>query len=203
MSLKTYFTLAVLAVAPLAFAESQTFDFKDAKGVNNAAFSCDAPLESLSGVATGISGKVTYDPANPDTVAGKLVVETKSMHVGNPMQQEHMLGSQWLDAPKYPEITFEAKGLKNAKKDGDSVSGEVTGTFTLKGIAKEMTIPVKITYLKDKLQARLPSMHGDLLVIRSEFSIKRSDFDINPGKFEDKVSNDIQLRLSIAGACPK
>ena len=36
---------------------------------------------------------------------------------------------------------------------------------------------------------RVPNMNGDLLVIRSNFSIKRSDFGIMPGQMEEKVSD--------------
>ena len=44
---------------------------------------------------------------------------------------------------------------------------------------------------------------GDLLVIRANFSIKRSDFGIMPGQMEEKVSDAIELTLSIAGASPR
>ena len=64
-------------------------------------------------------------------------------------------------------------------------------------------MPVKLTYLKDKLGARVPNAQGDLLVVRSSFSIKRSDFGLNPGQMEDKVANAIELTLSIAGASRK
>jgi hypothetical protein len=57
--------------------------------------------------------------------------------------------------------------------------------------------------MKDKLGDRVPNQKGDLLVIRVSFSIKRYDFNINPGQYEDKVSNEIELTLSIAGASPK
>jgi hypothetical protein len=46
-------------------------------------------------------------------------------------------------------------------------------------------------------------MKGDLLVIRSNFSINRSDFNIQPHQMESKVSDEIDLTLSIAGAAPK
>lgn len=101
---------------------------------------------------------------------------------------------------KYPEIAFEAKSLKNVKIDGNVTTADVVGTFTLKGIFKELTVPVKMTYLKDKLSARVPDLKGDLLVIRANFSLKRSDFNIMPGQMEDKVSDRIDLTLSIAGA---
>jgi polyisoprenoid-binding protein YceI len=114
-----------------------------------------------------------------------------------------MLSDKWLDAAKFPEISFEAKEFKNVKTAGDTTTADVTGTFTLKGVSKEITVPVKLTYMKDKLGDRVPGQNGDLLVIRAGFSIKRGDFNINPGQYEDKVSDTIELTLSIAGASAK
>jgi polyisoprenoid-binding protein YceI len=203
MKTKLCSIVALGCLSTAALAAPETFDFKDPKGVNNATFKLDAPLEALSGTATGISGTVTFDPAEPGVTKGKIVVATASMHVGNAMQQQHMLSNQWLDAVKYPEIAFEAKELKNVKTDGDVTTADVAGTFELKGKSKEITVPVKLTYLKDKLGQRIPNANGDLLVLRSKFTIKRSDFGIKPGQMEDKVSDAIEINLSIAGASPK
>ena len=195
--------LAFVASAGIALAAPQTFDFKDPKGVNNAGFKLDAPLESINGTASGVTGTVTFDPASPGATTGKIVVATSSLMLPNSMQRGHMLGAQWLDAAKFPEISFEAKEFKNVKTEGDTTTADVTGTFTLKGISKELTVPVKLTYMKDKLADRMPGQKGDLLVIRAGFSIKRTDFNVNPGQSEDKVSNTIELNLSIAGASAK
>lgn len=195
--------IPLLTLATAVYAAPQSFDFKDPKGVNNAVFKLDAPLESVNGSASGISGTVTFDPENPGATTGKIVVASESMTVPNPMQKEHLHSANWLDVAKYPEITFEAKSLANVKTDGNTTTAEVIGTFTLHGVSKEITAPVKFTYLKDKLSARVPNLKGDLLVIRANFSINREDFDIQKGKFEDKVANEIDLTLSIAGASPK
>ena len=200
---KLCFLLALACLSSAALAAPEAFDFKDPKGVNNAAFKLDAPLEAVNGNATGISGTVTFDPADPATTRGKIVVASSSLHVGNPMQQQHLLGDKWMDVAKYPEISFEAKELKNVKTTGDTITADITGTFTLKGTSKEITIPVKFTYLKDKLGQRVPNQKGDLLVIRSNFAIKRRDFGIMPGQMEEKVSDTIELTLSIAGASPR
>ena len=186
-----------------AVAAPQTFDFKDPKGVNNAVFKLDAPLEAINGSANGVSGSVTYDPANPAATKGKIVVSAESLHVPNPTMKGHLHGEMWMDVAKYPEITFETKELKNVKTTGDNATADASGTLTIRGIAKEVTVPVKLSYLKDKLGMRVPNMKGDLLVIRANFNIKRSDFGINPKAPEDKVSDDIDLTLSIAGASPK
>jgi len=203
MKAQIRFLLALACLSNAALATPETFDFKDPKGVNNAVFKLDAPLEAVSGNATGISGTVTFDPADPAVTRGKIVVASASMHVGNPMQQQHMLGDKWMDAAKYPEISFAAKELKNVKTSGDVSTADVTGTFTLRGTSREITVPVKFTYLKDKLSQRVPNQKGDLLVIRTSFNIKRRDFGIMPGQMEEKVSDTIELTLSIAGASPR
>jgi len=188
------------ATAPAAPLE---FDFKDPKGVNNVVFKTDAPLESINGVATGISGRVTFDPDNPGAVKGKIIVQASSLHLGNPMQKEHLHSDKWLDVAKYPEIAFEVESAKNVKTQGNVTTADVTGKFSLHGVTKTITVPVKMTFLKDQLKARIPDKDGDLLVIRATFKIKRSDFGINPGQGEDKVSDDIELNLSIAGAAQR
>jgi polyisoprenoid-binding protein YceI len=186
-----------------ALAEPQTFDFKDPKGVNNVVFKTDAPLESINGTATGVSGKVLFDPADPGAVKGKIVVQAASLTVPNTMMQGHLRSDKWLDVAKYPEITFDVVKADNVKTSGNVTTADVTGTMTLHGVAQKVTVPVKMTYLKDKLKERFPNLQGDLLVLRASFGVKRSDYGINKGAFEDKVSDDIELNLSLAGQSPK
>jgi polyisoprenoid-binding protein YceI len=123
--------------------------------------------------------------------------------VPNPMQKEHLHGTNWLDVATYPQITFESKSFANAKTTDNVTTGDLTGTFTLKGVSKAITTPVKLTYLKDKLGDRVPGLKGDLLVIRANFAINREDYNIQPGQYRDKVSTNIDLTLSIAGASPQ
>ena len=199
MKLK-YILPLVSIIAASAYAAPESFDFKDPKGVNNAVFKLDAPLESVNGSANGISGTVVFDPENPAAASGKIVVASDSLTVPNPMQKEHLHSPNWLDTAKYPEITFETKSLANVKTQDNVTTADVTGTFSLHGVSKEITAPVKFTYLKDKLGARVPNAKGDLLVIRANFTINREDFNIEKGQYEDKVANEIDLSLSIAGA---
>ena len=191
------------ALSASVFAAPQTFDFKDPKGVNNAIFKTDAVLESINGAANGVSGKVTFDAANPGATKGKIVVAANSLTVPNKMMNEHLFSPMWLDVQKYPEITFDVKELKNVKTNGDTTTADAVGTFTLHGVSKELTAPVKLTYLPGKLGQRVPNMKGDLLVVRTNFEIKRSEFAINAGQNNDKVSDEINLSLSIAGAAAK
>ena len=85
---QTSTSLALLlgtSLALTATAGPQSFDFKDPKGVNNAVFLLDAPLESINGTANGVSGTITFDPENPAALLGKIVIAAASLHVPNPM----------------------------------------------------------------------------------------------------------------------
>ena len=197
----TLSALAMLTVSALA--APMTFDFKDPKGVNNAVFKLDAPLEAINGSASGISGTVTFDPANPGATKGRIVVDAASLQVPNSMMKEHLHGAQWMDVASHKEISFETKEFKNVKTSGDTTTADAVGTFTLRGVTKDVTVPVKLTYLKDKLGQRIPNAKGDLLVIRSNFAINRADYGINPKAPADKVAETIDLTLSIAGAAPQ
>ena len=98
-------TCATFAIT--SWAEPLSFDFKDPKHVNNVVFRTDALLESINGTATGISGKVDFDPENPATLKGKIMLEAGTLTVPNPMMQTHLQSPMWLEVAKYPNITFE------------------------------------------------------------------------------------------------
>jgi len=195
--------LAALSVTALvAHAAPQSFDFKDPKGVNNVQFKLDAPLESITGTATGISGAIQFDPSRPQDTQGRIVLDAASLTVGNPLMANHLRSDQWLDVGKHPTIVFEAQSATNVRTQGARVLADVTGKLTVKGVTKDVIVPVSFTYLADKAGARVndPKVKGDLIVLRSTFQINRNDFNIKPGEMTDQVAETISLSLSIAGA---
>lgn len=203
--MKTLHLLPCLAAGLLstAVAEPMAFDFKDPKGVNNITFKLDAPLESISGSTNGVSGTLTVDPATMTGITGKIVAAADSLKLPNPMMEEHLHGEKWIDAKRFPEISFEVKAVTDLEKNDNGANGNVAGTFTLHGVSKDITVPAKVTYLPGRLKDRVPDAEGDLLVVRADFTIKRSDYGIQPKQNEDKVSDRIRISLAVAGAAPK
>jgi polyisoprenoid-binding protein YceI len=195
---------ASLALAASLTAVPTSFDFKDPKGVNAIQFSLDSLLEPIIGTASGVSGQITFDPDAPAATTGKIVVASSSLKVPNSSMTDHLLGAGWIDAGTHPEITFELVKLDNVKTAGTTTTADATGKFTLKGVTKDITLPVKLTYLADALEKRTkPGNKGDLLVVRGEFTILRADYGIKPGQQEDKVANEIKLSIAIVGTAPK
>ena len=201
---RLFAVLGVLVTAGSVRAAGTEFDFKDPKGVNSISFTLDSLLEPFSGVASGISGKVTFDPADPKATKGTIAVETKSLHLENKGMEGALHGKDWLDVAKNPKIEFVIKKVTDYKSAGDNVFDlTVVGDLTCKGVTKELTVPVKATFLPGKLGERSSKLTGDLLVLRANFAMKRKDFGIKPDITDKVVAEEIQLRVSIAGVSPK
>lgn len=197
-------TLAAVVGVAAVTAAPVSFDFKDPKGVNAIQFHLDSVLEPISGTASGITGTVAYDPASPATTTGKIVVETASLKVPNDTMTDHLTGKNWLNAEANPEITFEITGLSEVKTMGDTVTATAHGNFSLMGVTKTITVPVKLTLLPGAFGKRInkPEVGGDLLVVRGEFTVDREAFGIQPGKNLDKVAKEIELSIAIVGGAP-
>ena len=86
-----------------------------------------------------VSGTLALDPANPDNSKVDITIATDSVAVPNAKLKEELDGAQWLDAAKFPQITF--KSTKVAKTGTDTA--DVTGDFTLHGVTKPLTLHVK------------------------------------------------------------
>lgn len=196
--------LALGSVAAFAQDEKagQTFDFKDPKGVNNASFLLDSEVEPIMGIASGISGTVRFDPKNPSAISGAIEIDAKTVKTPNDRMNNKLHTDEWLAVEQHPTIRFETKKVKKVekgKKEGE-YSMLIVGTFTCRGKSKEIEIPVKVTYLEGKMQDRM-RRPGDLLVLRSQFIIKRSDFDLGPEY--PVVADEMQVRVAIVGGDPE
>jgi polyisoprenoid-binding protein YceI len=194
------FTVLTAAAAP------QTFDFKDPKGVNAIQFQLDSLLEPIAGTASGIGGQVTFDPADIAATRGEIEVAAKSLTTPNNTMTEHLHSAGWVDVETHPEISFEFAKLADVQSTGENRWSAVAhGKFTLKGVSKDIAVPVTLSHLPGQAGKRInkPELGGDLLVVRGAFSIERAEFGIKPGQNEDKVAPVIQLTFALVGTAPQ
>lgn len=191
-----------------------TFSMKDPKGVSSILFTLDSPYEPLSGLATGIDGSVRFDPADVGATQGAVTVRTDSLRMSLDQLTQHLHSETWLKANRYPEIQFRFSNLKNVKQQAASVAdiqagaagawlAEADGELTLHGVTRRLVVPVSITWFPGQLQNRVANMQGDLMVVRSNFSIRRSDFGIDGGVPETILSDRIDIQARIVGVAPE
>ena len=192
--------LTILGLLTGLFLQATDFNFQDPKGVNSVGILLDSVHEPIQGYASGVSGTLSFDPGKPDALSGKIIVDAKSIKLTHEGMTGHMHGSRWMDTGKFPTISYEVTSVDSAEKLGDNSWKLMTkGTFNCRGVDKTISMPMTVSFLKDKAGARMSKTNGDLLVVRSDFTINRVDFGINPSAGADKVAHEVELTLAIVG----
>lgn len=129
-----------------------------------------------------------FEPAAPEAMSIAATVDVRSLVLPAPPAgfTEEMLGGQWFDAARYPEITFHSSAVERTGPN----TARVTGDLTLHGITKPLTLEARFNggYASNPYDphARIGfSAHG---------TVKRSDFGMafglppegsNMGVFDD------------------
>jgi polyisoprenoid-binding protein YceI len=189
-----------LLLAGAARAAPQVYDFSDPKQVNTIAFNLDSVLEPFAGLAYGVAGKVTFDPDQPESLSGAIAVPAGLVLVPNADMLRTLQGEEWLDAANHPEILFTIRKVQKAEKKGPrEFLLQVEGELKIRGKAKNLLVPISVTHLPDQVRERGGGREGDLLALRSAFTIRRSDFDIKPAISVKKVAEEVTIRSAIVG----
>ncbi|MGA9868526.1 MAG: YceI family protein [Acetobacteraceae bacterium] len=80
---------------------------------------------------TRFEATLTYDPAMPARCAATLTAFTNSLESANARAREAILGPDFLDAARFPTLTF--TGMCAA-------AGALGGTLTLRGVARPLAM---------------------------------------------------------------
>lgn len=197
--------LAVTAAAqaqPLKVAASgsRTVTLSDRVGRNQFTWESDAPLEKIKGTAEGIAGSLSIDPRNLASLTGTITAKVSTMKSGNATRDGHLRGNQWLDAAKYPQISFTIASVSNVRVTGNRATATATGTFTMHGVSKRMSIPFELTWL-DASAATARRAPGDLVMVKADFVVSLKDFNVAGAKgiVGSKVGETIKVRAQLFG----
>lgn len=176
----------------------QTFKFADNK--NQATFFSTTPLEDITGLSNDVKGSVTLNVSDVKTLKGKVIVSVASIKTGIEMRDGHLQGAGWLDAESFPEISFEIKKVSDVKSVADNkLTAKITGSYTLKGVTKEVTADATLTYLDESEQTKMRAP-GDLLGVQAKFNVKLSDYGVNNKLIGQKVSENVEVSVNIVGS---
>jgi polyisoprenoid-binding protein YceI len=128
--------LAVLALAPAARAEKETFTFD--KAHTDFGFKVRHFVSKVGGRFTKFDGTIEIDRANPAASTVTLKIEAASIDTGNPTRDKHLNSPDFFDTAKFPEITFSSTKVVAKGKD----AYDVTGDLTIKGVTKPAVLTV-------------------------------------------------------------
>ncbi|MCW9066773.1 MAG: YceI family protein [Ignavibacteriaceae bacterium] len=202
-------SFVALAAITISFAQGfkvsatgeQTFNFEDKR--NQATFFSTTPLEDVTGISNGVSGKVTFNVSDIKTLKGSISIPVSSLDTGIELRNEHLKSSNWMDAESYPNIIFEIKGVSDVKVEADNkLSAKVTGDFTVHGVTRQVVADATITYLVEGEQTKQRAP-GDLLGVQSNFNVNLSDYDVENMLIGQKVAEEIEININMVGSNAK
>jgi len=134
---------------------------------------------------------------------GSILISTASLKTGIELRDGHLQSADWLDAESYPEITYVIKNVSNVKIiEENKLEVKVTGDFTAHGVTKEVIADVTMTYLDESEQTKKKAP-GDLLGVEAKFSIVLSDYEVDNMVLGSKVSDNIDITVTIVGSNAK
>lgn len=166
-------------------------------------FESNAPLENIKGQSNKVIGYAVASAGTPGALAaGEWRLPVASMKTGIDLRDEHLASKAWLDAKANPEVVFKIKETKNVKevKKTDafaSYTATLVGDLTLHGVTKSITIPDSTITMLKASDATKKVAQGDLISIRSKFTVTLKDYKVSHPVIGEKVANDVSLDVSL------
>lgn len=167
----------------------------------NVTFESEADLETIVGTTHKAAGEIKVDSA-AQTGSVSLSVPVTSLKTGVDMRDGHLCSDMWLDAAKFPNLTFASKSVK--KVAGAENKVEVLGDFTMHGVTKEMTVVVEFKELPEEAAQKAHFPAGKWLRFSTEFKVKLSDFGVKvPEVAVGKVNDTWTVKMTIFAGTAK
>jgi polyisoprenoid-binding protein YceI len=114
-----------------------------------------------------VAGTILVDRANPAASSVELRINAASLDTGHPGRDKHLRSADFFEVEKYPEITFRSSKIVPRGQD----TYDVTGTFTLHGVSKEITVPVSFLGF-------MGSGPNEKAGFAADFTLNRKDYGI-------------------------
>jgi polyisoprenoid-binding protein YceI len=126
-------------------------------------------ITNVRGGFQKVTGSFTFDPDNPAGSTVDATIDAASINTNEPQRDGHLRSADFLDAERYPTITFKSTKVERV----DDEESKVTGNLTIHGVTKEVTLRVEGPTPETK------DPYGNLRVGLSALTkIKRSDFGL-------------------------
>jgi polyisoprenoid-binding protein YceI len=148
-------------------------------------------LTKVRGRFSDFAGAVRFDEKRPENSSVSLTVDTVTVDPNNSDRDQHLRSDDFFAVDRYPTITFNSSRIVKTNED----SFDVSGTLTIRGVAREITLPV--TYLGPASDPWGNARAG----FETEITLNRKDFGLawnaalETGGF--LLGDDVRISLSI------
>ena len=106
--------------------------------------------------------ELSLDADNPASSSLHARVNTASVTAGNSQVDSTLVGGDWFDVENHPQASFTSSALVPVGEN----SYRVSGTLTIRGIARDLTFPLNLAEAENRRMAS------------GSFTLDRLDFDL-------------------------
>ncbi|MBB6123422.1 YceI family protein [Sphingobium subterraneum] len=139
---------------------------------------------------TDFDASYTYDPAQPTKAQVKVSLKPASVRTGVAALDTELAGSKFFNVAQYPDISFSSTSIT----PGSGNKGVMTGTLTMMGKSKTVSLPVVYHGYATLGSAQKMGFSGTL-------NVKRSDFGMTA--LVGPVADDVALAIEVEFALKK
>ena len=170
---------------------TSTRTFTIDKAHSEATFQVRHLVTRVRGHFSDFAGAIEFHEDAPEQSAVSFTIQAASIDTKTADRDAHLRSEDFFFVDKHPEITFVSS--KITRKSGDNY--DVRGTLTIRGVAKEITLPV--TFLGHAIDPWGNARLG----FEAETTINRKDFGLTwnaaleTGGF--LVGDDVKISVQI------
>jgi polyisoprenoid-binding protein YceI len=137
----------------------------------------------VEGRFTRFTAEVALDPRQPAAGRVALSIDTASARFGAAELDSEVPQPVWLSSAAFPQARFESTAIRAAGEG----RFEVAGRLTIKGITRELVVPVTL------------AAAGAQTLASGRFALKRLDFKVGEGEWSDTslLADEVQVRFRL------
>lgn len=147
-------------------------------------------VSKVKGSFDDFEGVILYDADNVAKSSVEVTIRSASIDTRHEKRDGHLKSPDFLAVEEYPELTFKSRSVE---KSDDGLA--VIGMLTIRGVAKEVTIPFDITGI-------VTDPYGQTrLVFEAGLEINRHDYGVSWNQKLDNggflVGDDVEIEIIV------
>jgi polyisoprenoid-binding protein YceI len=125
-------------------------------------------LTKVRGRFSDFGGTVRVDEEDPRNSSVSLRIDAASVDTNNSDRDQHLRSDDFFAVGTYPTITFDSSRIVRTGAD----TYDVTGTLTIRGVAREVTLPVtSLGTAKDPWGNARAGFETELTINRKDYGL--------------------------------
>ncbi len=150
----------------------------------------------VTGTFKDYSIDLLFDPENPENSVVNVTIDVVSVDTKNERRDTHLRSPDFFDAENHPQMTFKSTSVRNVGSNQLIARGDLT----IKGITREIELPITLLGVKD-IPAEMQEMLGGVNQVASfeaKTTLDRREFEIGVANWAQTVIVGGDVEISIA-----